>query len=158
MREQDLEEVLAIEKASFQTPWTRGMFLSELKANPFSHPVVARFPGVTKIIGYACFWIVFDELHLMNLAIHPDHRRRGIGEELARWVLSRGQEKGARTAALEVRESNRPARRLYEKVGFKEIAVRPGYYRNPKEDALIMLLEPLWVPLASVSGKGAQHG
>ncbi len=157
MREQDLGEVLAIENASFQTPWTRGMFLSELKANPFAHSVVARFPEESKIISYACFWIIMEELHLMNLAVHPDRRRQGIGEELARWVLGMGQGKGCRIAMLEVRESNRPARQLYEKLGFKVIAVRPGYYRDPKEDALIMLLEPLSVPFASVSGKGGYH-
>jgi ribosomal-protein-alanine N-acetyltransferase len=118
---------------------------------------VARFPGEAEIIGYACFWILFEELHLMNLAVHPAHRRRGIGEELARWVLNMGQEKGVRIALLEVRVSNDPARRLYEKVGFKKIAVRPGYYRDPKEDALLMMLDPLSVPLASVSDKGAHR-
>jgi len=157
MRERDLEEVLAIEKASFQTPWTRGMFLSELKANPYSYPVIARFPEEAEIVGYACFWTLFEELHLMNLAVHPDHRRRGIGEDLARWVLNTGQEKGARIALLEVRVSNDPARRLYEKIGFKKIAVRPGYYQDPKEDALLMMLGPLSVSLASVSGKGGHR-
>lgn len=158
MREQDLGEVLAIENASFQTPWTSGMFLSELKANPFAHSVVARFSGESKIIGYACFWIVMEELYLMNLVVHLDHQRQGVGEELARWVFGLGQEEGCRIALLEVRVSNRPARRLYEKLGFKMIAVRPGYYRDPKEDALVMRLEPLSVPLASVSGKGGHHG
>src|ERR1700686_3729109 len=86
MREQDLGEVLAIENSSFQTPWTKGMFLSELKANPFAHSVAARFSGESKIIGYACFWAVMEELHLMNLAVHADHRRQGVGYELARWV------------------------------------------------------------------------
>ena len=94
----------------------------------------------------------------MNLAVHPDHRREGVGEELARWVLGMGQEKGCRIAMLEVRESNHPARQLYEKLGFKVTAVRPGYYRDPKEDALVMLIEPLSVPYASVSGKGGHHG
>ena len=157
MQERDLEEVLAIEKSSFQTPWTRGMFLSELKANPYSYPVLARFPGQPEIIGYACFWILFEELHLMNLAVHPDHRRRGIGEGLVRWVLNMGQEKGSRIALLEVRISNDPAQRLYEKIGFKKIAVRPGYYRDPKEDALLMILDPLSVSLSSASGKGAHR-
>jgi ribosomal-protein-alanine N-acetyltransferase len=158
MREQDLEEVLAIENRSFQTPWTKEMFLSDLDANPFARSVVARFPGEPKIIGYACFWIVMDELHLMNLAAHPDHRRQNIGEDLARWVLNMGYEMRCRTAMLEVRESNRPARQLYEKLGFKVIGVRRGYYRDPKEDALIMLIEPLSVMLAPVSDKGGHHG
>jgi len=158
MRERDLEEVLAIENNSFQSPWTKGMFLLDLDTNPFARSVVVRFPGETKIIGYACFWIVMDELHLMNLAVHPDRRRQNIGEELARWVLSMGYEKKCRTAMLEVRESNRPARQLYEKLGFKVIGVRRGYYQGPKEDALIMLIEPLSVRLAPVSDKGGHHG
>jgi len=93
----------------------------------------------------------------MNLAVHPDHRRRGIGEGLVRWVLNMGQEKGSRIALLEVRISNDPAQRLYEKIGFKKIAVRPGYYRDPKEDALLMILDPLSVSLSSASGKGAHR-
>lgn len=158
MRERDLEEVLAIENSSFQSPWTRGMFLSDLDVNPFARSVVARFPGESKIIAYACFWIVMEELHLMNLAVHPDRRRQNIGEELARWVLNMGYEKKCRTAMLEVRESNRPARQLYEKLGFKVIGVRRGYYRDPKEDALVMQIEPLSVRLAPVSDKGGHHG
>ena len=158
MREQDLGEVLAIENASFQSPWTKGMFLSDLEANPFAHPVTARFSGEPKIIGYACFWIVMEDVHLMNLAVHPDHRHQSVGEGLVRWVLDMGREKGCRIVMLEVRESNHPALRLYEKLGFKVISVRPGYYRGPKEDALVMQIEPLSGPHATVSGKGGHHG
>jgi ribosomal-protein-alanine N-acetyltransferase len=157
MRDRDLEEVLAIENASFQTPWTRGMFLSELDANPFARSVVARFPGGPQIVGYACFWIVMDELHVMNLAVHPDHRRQNIGQELTRWMLSLGYDKKCRSAMLEVRESNHSARRLYEKLGFKVIGIRRGYYRDPKEDALVMLIDPLAVVSPSVSSKGGHH-
>ena len=165
MREQDLEEVLAIENASFPTPWTKAMFLSDVdaKVNPFAQSIVARFPGKSKIIGYACFWLVLEEIHLMNLAVHPDHRQQGIGEKLTRWILGVGQEKKVRMAMLEVRESNLAARNLYEKLGFKTVAVRPGYYRVPagpsgrdtgpsgsySEDALVMRLEPLSIPSSS---------
>jgi ribosomal-protein-alanine N-acetyltransferase len=94
----------------------------------------------------------------MNLAVHPDHRRQSIGEDLARWVLRMGSEEGCRTGILEVRPSNSPARRLYEKLGFKAVGTRRGYYRDPKEDALIMLIEPLSVALVPVLNKGGHHG
>jgi ribosomal-protein-alanine N-acetyltransferase len=158
MNERDLGEVLAIENASFQTPWTKGMFMSELDSNPFARSVVARSPGEAKIVGYACFWVVMEELHLMNLAVHPDHRRERIGEELARGVLGMGCEAKCRTAVLEVRMSNQPARRLYEKLGFRVVGTRRGYYRDPKEDALIMSVEPLSATVDPVPSKGGHHG
>jgi len=91
-----------------------------------------------EIVGYICFWLVFEELHLMNLSVHPCLRREGIGEELLRWAVLKGREAGAKTATLEVRSSNDAARGLYEKVGFKPRSIRRNYYSNPKEDAVIM--------------------
>ena len=139
MIESDLDPILEIEAASFSTPWSRSMFLNELKSNPYSNLFVAREHGT--LIGYVCFWVVFDELHLLNLSVHPDFRRRGFGEKLARFVLQFGRAKGAQKASLEVRAGNLPAIGLYEKTGFKVAAIRPGYYREPREDALIMTLE-----------------
>jgi len=134
----DLDGVGAIEEASYSVPWKRSMFEAELNGNPFSRLFVARDAEGAGLQGYVCFWVVFDELHLLNLAVHPDARRHGIGEELAQWTLSRAKKDGARRASLEVRASNEAARKLYEKLGFKVSAVRHGYYREPREDGLIM--------------------
>lgn len=141
MVESDLDPVLSIEAASFSTPWSRSMFENELKSNPYSNLFVARERENKTLIGYVCFWVVFDELHLLNLSVHPDFRRRGFGEKLARFVLQSGRGKGAQKASLEVRAGNLPAVGLYKKIGFKAAAIRPGYYREPREDALIMTLE-----------------
>lgn len=134
----DLDEVVSIEEVAYSAPWKRAMFEAELGGNPFSQSVVVRNFGRGAILGYLCFWMVFEEQHLMNLTVHPDWRGRGIGSDLARWALSWGRENGARRTLLEVRVSNEAARRLYEKLGFTVMAVRSNYYRDPKEDALIM--------------------
>ena len=136
----DLDEVMPIEAASYAVPWKRPMFEAELHGNRFARLSVARDSEQNALLGYVCFWMVFDELHLMNLSVHPEWRRMGIGEELARWTLSWAKESGARLATLEVRVSNEAAKRLYEKLGFKVAAVRHDYYREPREDAVIMNL------------------
>lgn len=138
MTSADLDEVMPIEAASYTIPWNRPMFEAELHGNRFARLFVARDSEQNTLLGYVCFWMVFDELHLINLSVHPDRRRMGIGEDLARWTLSWAKENGARLATLEVRASNEAAKRLYEKLGFKVVAVRHGYYHEPKEDAIIM--------------------
>lgn len=141
MTRDDLNKVVEIEEASFNAPWSRRMFLSELSGNPFSQLYTARMPDKDEIVGYICFWLVFEELHLMNLAVHPCWRREGVGEELLRWAVLKGREAGTKIATLEVRSSNDAARGLYEKVGFKARSIRRNYYSNPKEDAVIMRTE-----------------
>ena len=149
MRESDLDEILPLERASFSEPWTRKMFLGELQGNAFSTNLVARAgdagcgPGLPggALVGYVMFWVVFEELHLMNLAVRPEARRRGIGTELIRQALAVGADRGVRTALLEVRASNAAARAFYHKLGFVERDVRRGYYDHPREDAVIMVLE-----------------
>lgn len=139
----DLKAVLRIEEASFPSPWSRQMFLSEVTGNPFAHAYVVRAEGTDRIIAYVCFWIVFDELHLLNLAVDLPYRGQGIGEEVLRRILVWGWTKGIRTATLEVRASNRAAQRLYDKVGFKHCGTRKSYYSEPQEDAwLFRLTEP----------------
>jgi ribosomal-protein-alanine N-acetyltransferase len=134
----DLDEVMPIEEASYTTPWKRSMFEADLQGNPFARFFVARDPEQGAVVGYVCFWKVFSELHLMNLSVHPGRRRLGIGEELGRWTLTWARENAVSLITLEVRASNEAAKRLYEKLGFKLVAVRRNYYRNPSEDALIM--------------------
>lgn len=146
MQEGDLDEVLALEQASFSEPWTKKMFLGELRGNAFATNLVARAGAAGygadvaagALLGYVMFWVVFEELHLMNLAVRPDVRRRGIGTKLVRHALSVGADRGARTALLEVRASNQAALIMYEGLGFIRRGVRKGYYDRPREDAVVM--------------------
>lgn len=139
MAEKDLPEVMCIEKTSFPVPWTEQGFRNEL-VKPFSYLYVARAKNIRPsfVLGYVCFWIVIDELHLLNLAVRPDHRREGIGLALLSFAMRMGKKGGAQFAILEVRPSNAAAIRLYQKAGFALVGKRPGYYSETKEDALVM--------------------
>jgi ribosomal-protein-alanine N-acetyltransferase len=141
MAGEDLDEVMKIEEVSFSSPWSRGMFLSELKDNPFSNLLTAKLIDSHQIIGYSCFWIVFGEVHIMNLAVHPDWRRKGIATRLVEKAISTSHQHAVKKLHLEVRRSNEPARRLYEKFGFQVVAVRSNYYAQPREDALLMAMD-----------------
>ncbi|TAJ07002.1 MAG: ribosomal-protein-alanine N-acetyltransferase [Nitrospirae bacterium] len=143
----DLDRLVAIEQASFTAPWTRKMLEAELQ-NPFSQLLTARrrSDGRTgEIVGYLCFWIVFEELRLMNLAVEAGSRRRGIARALVLHALSLARDRGATRAVLEVRVSNHAARRLYEGLGFRQVAVRSRYYADPIEDAVLMQRESVGV-------------
>lgn len=140
MSSDDLDEVLRIEKASFSDPWTCPMFKAEL-TNSFSHPWVARLLPSRELAGYLCFWLFEGEAHVLNLAVHSQYRQQGIGSRLIRVAMDYWKKAGVVSVFLEVRESNEPARRLYEQIGFRMITRRSKYYKNPKEDAFIMGLE-----------------
>lgn len=148
-RLQDLGRLLEIEAESFSAPWTRKMFEVELEDNPFGHLWTARLAGGSagegEVVGYICFWIVFEELRLLNLAVDPRVRRRGVATALVRRALEFGRERRVTRAVLEVRASNAAAKALYERAGFRQVAVRADYYANPVEDAVLMALEPLTV-------------
>jgi ribosomal-protein-alanine N-acetyltransferase len=137
-----IDEVLAIEEASFTNPWTREMYLSELENHGVSYCFLAKDAG-GQIVGFCSFWRVLDELHINNLAVKPEARRLGAGTALLERVLSEGARLGARRVTLEVRRSNEPARLLYERFGFSVAGVRPGYYTKPIEDALVLWREDL---------------
>jgi ribosomal-protein-alanine N-acetyltransferase len=140
---EDLDRLVAIEQASFTAPWTRKMLEAELQ-NPFSRLLTARLmpDGRTgEIVGYLCLWIVFEELRLMNLAVEAGSRRRGVAKALVLHALSLARDRGAERAVLEVRASNDAARRLYEGLGFRQVALRARYYSNPIEDAVLMQRE-----------------
>lgn len=141
MRREDLPEVLAIEVVSFSLPWTEEMFANELGAGTLAGALVARLPGAgapPPVVGYICIWLVSDELHINNLAVHPRWRKRGIARELLRAALQHGRRGGARAAFLEVRASNVAAQGLYRQFYFEPVGVRPRYYTHPVEDAVIM--------------------
>lgn len=144
MRRADLEAVLEIERASFHTPWSRQAFVHELQRNRVAGLWVARGGGsgdpddAVAVRGYLCLWVVADEVHVTNLAVHPAWRGKGIGRFLLGTLLAHHRAQGARRAFLEVRPGNVEARRLYESLGFREIGRRRGYYVDTGEDALLL--------------------
>ena len=140
----DLPAVQAIERASFVTPWPNDAYRNELATNRLASYVVAR-AGDT-IVGFAGLWVMVDEAHVTSFAVHPRWRRRGVGERLLLALIDIAVTRRAREATLEVRLSNMPARRLYEKYGFRPVGIRPRYYSDNGEDALIMTTDPLDTP------------
>jgi [ribosomal protein S18]-alanine N-acetyltransferase len=136
MRSKDLDEIMLIEEMCFPTPWPRQVFDMELKS-PRSFARVTRFDGV--VVGYIVAWMIYDEVHVLNIAVHPDFRRMGIGENMLRDCLDFFLKKGAKHAILEVRRGNLGAKRLYEKLGFRSIGIRRGYYVDTGEDAIVMM-------------------
>lgn len=139
MRREDVDEVLAIERAVFTLPWSRRAFLVEVDDTEISVPRVARLAG--RVVGYAITWKVVDELHIGNLAVAPLEQRRGIGSALLEHLLGVARAERLAYATLEVRASNAPAIALYEAFGFRPVALRRGYYPDNGEDAMVMLVE-----------------
>jgi ribosomal-protein-alanine N-acetyltransferase len=140
----DLAAVHAIERASFTSPWPDHAYRSEIESNRLAHYLVAR--AGDSVTGYGGMWLMVDEAHITTFAVHPAWRRQGIGERLLIAFLDLAVDRGAHEATLEVRLSNLPARRLYEKYGFRPVGLRPRYYSDDHEDALIMTTEPLADP------------
>lgn len=138
MNESHVEPIAEIEKLCFSDPWSVNSIGSELN-NKLSLWVVAEDNG--KVAGYIGSQTVLGEADMMNVAVHPDYRRQGIGEQLVLELIRRLQEQGSHILLLEVRASNAPAISLYEKLGFIQVGRRPNYYYKPKEDALILRKE-----------------
>ena len=134
-----LEAVLAIEASCYTNPWVEDAFRHELEENAFSRPRVAVTVGSpAAVVGYCISWIVFDQLHVQNLAVHPEHRRIGLARHLLERALAEGVDAGARSAQLEVRRSNEPALNLYRDLGFEIAGERKDYYSRPREDAVLL--------------------
>jgi [ribosomal protein S18]-alanine N-acetyltransferase len=131
MTASDLKNVVEIENRSNLEPWSPSVFMVELGL-PHSRLMVARpaIPPAETVMGFICFWLVADELQILNLAVHPDYRHRGVARALLSHCLDRGRENGARVAVLEVRGSNEAAQRLYGGFGFRKVGERAGYYLN----------------------------
>jgi ribosomal-protein-alanine N-acetyltransferase len=140
----DLPTVQTIEEASFTTPWPPHAYRSEIETNRLAQYIVARVGG--EVVAYAGMWMMVDEAHITTFAVHPRWRRQRIGERLLLTLLDLARGRRAREATLEVRLSNLPARRLYEKYGFRPVGLRPRYYSDDNEDALIMTTESLDTP------------
>jgi [ribosomal protein S18]-alanine N-acetyltransferase len=137
--EDDLDEILEIEKDSFPTPWSQDLFHSEM-INPLSRILVGRAADAQgrAVVGYIICWRVADEIHLHNIAVRRDLRRGGIASRLLSKAILDSRPEGARWMTLEVRRSNLSAQKLYEKFGFSQKGVRRAYYSDTGEDALIM--------------------
>lgn len=150
----DLPEVLEIERESHLEPWTEELFMDELR-RLHSRVLAVRIPWVElpgeergkrggsfgRLVAYICFWRIADEIQVLNIAVHKNFRRKGVGKFLLSNVLRFGWEQRARLAVLEVRRSNLAARRLYESLGFHQVGERPNYYGVLKEPAVLMQLE-----------------
>jgi ribosomal-protein-alanine N-acetyltransferase len=136
----DLPRIVEIERLSFDIPWSRESFLREL-ALPFSRTTVAitSYGGTEAIAGYLCRWLVADECHILNVAVHPASRRAGIGDSLMEDAIGEAKREKARFVTLEVRRSNLAARSLYRKLKFEERRLRKNYY-GAGEDAIVMEL------------------
>ena len=136
MTEVDVEAVLNIEFAAFSHPWTRGIFLDCVKSG---HECWLMYLG-NQQVGHGVLSAAGDESHLLNLTVKPESQSNGLGGRLLAHLMARAHDRGAETAFLEVRESNHPAIRLYERFGFNEIGRRRGYYPavGGREDALVM--------------------
>ncbi|MBP7331851.1 MAG: ribosomal protein S18-alanine N-acetyltransferase [Firmicutes bacterium] len=136
-----LDQVLEIEKVSFPTPWSRDSFMGEIQQNDFALYIVAVYDGA--VIGYGGMWLIFNEAHITNVAVRPDLRGKNIGKALMLEIIRQAVIRGANSMTLEVRPSNKTARRLYQGLGFEERGVRKHYYVDTNEDAIIMWKENL---------------
>lgn len=148
----DISSMMEIERISHLEPWSRNAFLEELD-RPHSRILVAKLAEgwlsprdgfqlkvPDSLAGYLCYWLVADEIQILNVSVHTDCRRCGVARRLLLCAFADGLMKGARCAVLEVRKSNAPARALYESMGFEEIGERPDYYGVVAEPAVSMML------------------
>lgn len=136
---EEIDELLEIERVSFPTPWSREAFLSELLQNTLAH-YFGCWRG-DKLIGYAGMWLIIDEAHITNVAVHPDFRNQKVGEMIMRYLIATALSKGAFKMTLEVRPSNFSAQALYKRLGFESVGRRKGYYTDTNEDAIIMWMD-----------------
>ncbi len=137
----DLDAVMAIEAHSFPTPWSRNAFQTEILENTFATYLVLDFHG--RVVSYGGMWIILDEAHVTNVAVHPDYRGHHLGERMMEGMVERARALGVQRMTLEVRRGNIVAQNLYHKMGFVQLGVRRGYYTDTHEDAFIMWKDPL---------------
>ncbi|SDW72770.1 N-acyltransferase YncA [Listeria ivanovii subsp. londoniensis] len=136
----DLKSIMNVENAAFTVPWTEAAFRNEFIINQYAYYILATYND--EVVGYAGIWLVLDEGHVTNIAIHPDYQGNHYGEALLREMIRIAKDCGVIRITLEVRVSNDVAQGLYKKLGFQNGAIRKNYYPDTKEDALVM-----WVDL-----------
>jgi ribosomal-protein-alanine N-acetyltransferase len=144
MEMRDLAEVHAIDVLSFSLPWSERSFRFELTENQTSRQWVATVPdpdGNSRLVGVIVVWFIIDEAHIGTFAVHPDYRRQGIGRALMEHTLNHARQTGMVKVFLEVRRGNLPAIELYKSYGFTVQGLRPRYYTDNNEDALLMEME-----------------
>lgn len=132
----DVDDIYEIERLCFPDPWSKDAMIYELESNPRAFYIVAELEG--KVVGYAGLWWIGDEGHITNVAVKPGFRNRRIAQGIMEVMIDFTTQQGIMHHTLEVRRSNEPAIKLYEKFDFRIEGVRKGYYQNNKEDALIM--------------------
>jgi ribosomal-protein-alanine N-acetyltransferase len=140
----DVPDVHRIERASFPVPWPDYAFRQEIQTNRLAHYLVVRAGGET--VAYGGLWMMVDEAHITTFAVLPQWRRHGVGGRLMVEMFRIARELRARVVTLEVRLSNAAARGLYHKFGFRPVGIRPRYYSDNGEDALIMTTDALDTP------------
>ena len=143
MTHEDMPAVIELEQSAFRNPWSPELLRRELE-HDWSTILLVEEPqpdGSRKLLGLAIFWIVQDEVHVLNVATAPQHRRRGVARAVMEELLARGRHRRCSLATLEVRRSNEAAIGLYRSLGFRSVGVRPNYYVDEKEDALVMVLD-----------------
>ncbi len=143
MTVEDMPAVMALEKQAFKNPWSAELLQRELQHEWSTILLVEeeREAGAPVLLGLAIFWIVHDEVHVLNVATAPEHRRRGVARAVMDEVLARGKARRCTLATLEVRRSNEAALQLYRSLGFRPVGIRPNYYVDEGEDAIVMVLD-----------------
>jgi [ribosomal protein S18]-alanine N-acetyltransferase len=147
----DLPAIVAIERASYSHPWSEESLRSAIEDVPGTRIAVLR--SGREPLAYCISQVAADEVQVLNLAVHPEHRRRGLARRLLNVALRAASQQGARTAWLEVRESNESALALYRGFGFELRGVRRGYYESPREDALVLALSLAAAAPAAVAAR-----
>ena len=136
MKEDDLGRIMEIEKDCFTTPWSRESFLIEITENLLARYLVAEVDGI--VAGYGGIWMIVGEGHITNIGVESKYRKLGVGKKLVEGLITVSKAMGIKSMTLEVRESNIPAQKLYEQYGFISHGIRPNYYQDDNEDAIIM--------------------
>lgn len=136
MKIEDVDRVLEIEKDSFTTPWSKDAFTMEIEKNELAKYLVAEVDDL--VVGYGGIWLIVGEGHITNIAVISDYRKMGVGNKLLEGLIEICKERDIESMTLEVREINYPAQKLYKKYGFEAMGVRPNYYQEDNEDAIIM--------------------
>ena len=139
MEKRDVDQVMEIEKEVYTSPWSRNAYELELSQNKLAQYYVAELDG--KIVGIVGLWFIIGETHITTIAVDPDYQSQGIGSKLMEKGIREAIQMGSTAMTLEVRVSNTPAQNLYKKYGFKSYGIRPKYYGDNNEDALIMWKE-----------------
>jgi len=136
----DIDAVMEIERLSFRSPWSRQVFLEEM-ARDFAHVDIVRDAVTGEVVAFGNYWLVADEVHVLNIATHPQARRAGHASRMLAHMIDFARREICRCVTLEVRRSNAVAQRLYRRFAFRAIGVRPHYYAEDQEDAIVMLLD-----------------